>query len=574
MQGGKAVLIILYLHFFVTVIGQEQTSTSNKRNIERIFLCADSIAMNNSDSAANYVLSFIKKEKLNDYNICQLYFKAGQLFKQGQQYDAANKNYSNALTLASVIKDKELQLDILLDLGRVQRRLGNYDKALGYDLKSLSIIDSINNPNKLALIYNLIGIDHYRYRNFDEAILFFNRSLHIRELNKDSVGIADCYNNLGMVYDDQGENENALNSYQKSLAVYEKIQELDGIASSYNNIAGIYYQQNDLQKVMDYILKSLEIRKKEGDHRKLSFTLLNIASLYDAMGDTDQSIQYNSEGLQLAKMIGAKSQKRIAYQGLSKAYQKKNDFKQAYQYHLLYAQVNDSIFEENKTRTITEMQVKYESEKKEFENQILKNENQIKSRNQILLIIALIGLFIIIILLTYYLRLRSKNLKQEKQHLEDKVFAEKQINRLQKEKFENELKHKNNQLANSTLSLIHKNEVLGTLKEKIKSNSNEKNGEIISYINQNMDMDNDWKKFKIEFEEVHPAFFKQLNDTWPDLSETYIKICAYLRIDLSSREIADLLHVTVAAVNKNRQRLRKKLNLEAEADLCEFLKQI
>jgi DNA-binding NarL/FixJ family response regulator len=78
----------------------------------------------------------------------------------------------------------------------------------------------------------------------------------------------------------------------------------------------------------------------------------------------------------------------------------------------------------------------------------------------------------------------------------------------------------------------------------------------------------------MDFEEAHPGFFNRLKQDFPDLSETYQKICAFLRIDLTSKEIADLLYVSIAAVNKNRQRLRKKMNLEAEADLNEFLKKI
>jgi tetratricopeptide (TPR) repeat protein len=393
-----------------------------------------------------------------------------------------------------------------------------------------------------------------------------------------------------MVYDDQGDKAKALSNYKNALSVYEDIHELDGIAAAYNNIAGIYYQQNDFSKVTDYVLKSLDIRKKEGDKRKLSFTFLNIAALYYSMDSIELSIKYNLNGLQLAKQIGAKSQKRIAFKGLSDAYLKKGDFEKAYHYQILYSQVKDSIFEENKTRAIAEMHTKYETNKKEMENLLLKNENKVKSRNQIILIVIVAGLFLLLIMLIYYLRLRSKTHKQqkaiaeiqlakkeqEKKHLQDKVFAEKQINRLQKEKFTNELVHKNEQLTNSTLSLINKNEVLGNLKKDVKSLdvSHDEKSKIVSYINQNLDMDADWKKFRLDFEEAHPGFFRRLKQDFPDLSETYQKICAFLRIDLTSKEIADLLYVSIAAVNKNRQRLRKKLNLEAEADLNEFLKKL
>jgi flagellar basal body-associated protein FliL/DNA-binding CsgD family transcriptional regulator len=248
------------------------------------------------------------------------------------------------------------------------------------------------------------------------------------------------------------------------------------------------------------------------------------------------------------------------------------------------------MFTQESSKQLSAFEVKYETEKKEIENQLLKQENETKSRNQWILITLVSVLLVLTILLIYFVRLRTKSHKQqkalneielskteqEKQHLEDKVFAEKQINRLQKDKYSSELEHKSSQLANSTLSLINKNEVLRKLKSEIVAvNGNGSDfSEILNIINQNLDLDIDWNKFKVEFEEAHPQFFERLYKAYPNLSETYIKICAYIRIDLTSREIADLLHVSQAAVNKNRQRMRKMLALEAEADLGLFLKEL
>jgi ATP/maltotriose-dependent transcriptional regulator MalT len=225
-----------------------------------------------------------------------------------------------------------------------------------------------------------------------------------------------------------------------------------------------------------------------------------------------------------------------------------------------------------------------------MENQLLKNENKIKSRNVILLIIITFVLIALSLMLIYYLRLRSRNLKQqkilnevklaqkeqEKKHLQDNIFAEKQINRLQKEKFDSEMALKNKQLMSSMACLVNKNEVLGKLKAEIKASGStfEQKKEIIHFININTDIDTDWKKFRIDFEEVHPGFFDRLRKSFPELTESYQKLCALLRIGLSSQEIADTLFVSLATVNKNRQRLRKKLNLAPESDLTHFLETI
>ena len=163
----------------------------------------------------------------------------------------------------------------------------------------------------------------------------------------------------------------------------------------------------------------------------------------------------------------------------------------------------------------------------------------------------------------------------ENRMLEDRIFAEKQINRIQREKHHAEIEHKNAELANSTLCLVNKNEILSEIKDKLKSSQKADTfHEVVQFINANTDIDQGWHKFRITFNEVHPGFFDRVQSHFSHLTDNDVRISAYLRINLSSREIARLMNVTLDATNKSRQRLRKKLDLPPEADLTEFLKSI
>ncbi|MEA3446274.1 MAG: LuxR C-terminal-related transcriptional regulator, partial [Bacteroidota bacterium] len=93
-------------------------------------------------------------------------------------------------------------------------------------------------------------------------------------------------------------------------------------------------------------------------------------------------------------------------------------------------------------------------------------------------------------------------------------------------------------------------------------------------IKDNIDSDNDWQQFKLHFEEVHIGFFDNLKTNYPGLTQNELKLCAYLRINLSSKEIAQMLHNTSDTINKSRYRLRKKLNLSNEDDLIEFIRNV
>jgi len=520
--------------------------------------------------------------------------------KEAENYDLAIKKYLESAALYEKHNLQEKNANIFHYIGKIYRLSGNYDKALEYDLKSLKINEATDNEKFIALNLNNVGIDFHRMLNFEKALEYLDKSLKMRIELGDSIGIADSYINLGMVYDESGEAEKGLEYYERGLEYYEKIDELDGMAVAFNNIAGIYYQKGDLDNVLRYALQSLEIRRKLGSKYDISFNLIHIGLVYSAQNLNKEAISFIQEGLDMAEEIGAKSQIKLGYESLSSVYASMNDYEKAYESFIRFNAINDSIFKEKSARAIAEMQTKYETEKKVQENEILKRDISLQKAGKRIYLIFLIGLILIVGGLFFLFRLRTVSLKQskklliqekelnkleidkndaEKKRLEDNIFAEKQLNRLQREKFVAEIEHKNKELANSALCIINKNEILTRIKGEIQSKppANEA-GEfipgLISMINQNIDIDQNWQMFKLKFEEIHPGFFSRLQGVFPGLSDSQVRLCAYVRIGITSTEIAQLENVTIAAVKKSRQRLRKKLELMPETELLESLEKV
>ncbi len=520
-------------------------------------------------------------ESLSDIGYCfyvlGLYDKAENYFRQSMQI--AEKN--NAM---------DLRYDNMNNLATLYYHWGEYGKAIDTYHKTLEYDQQQNNLRELSSSYNNIGKVYYVWEKYDQAIEYFTYALELAEQVKDTNRIAIRLGNIGMLY-------YKLNEYEKAMDYLNQAIELSAlqgnrrkVAVRKNELGKILTSQERYTEALEYLYSAYITFREIGALESVSISLIDLGNLSMAMGKPKDAEEYYNDALNNATKTKTLQILMSASMGLSELYEKQGDFERSLEYFKQYSEYNKQIFSLENDKRISAFEVKYETEKKEIENQLLKSENEIKTRNQVYLIIALSGLFLLLLMLTYYLRLRNKNHNQqkklatlelekkerEKQHLEDKVFAEKQINRLQKEKHKNELEHKNNQLANSTLSLVNKNEVLTDIKANIKkvTDSGEGIEEIISMINQNVDLNADWKKFRMDFDAAHPGFFDRLHSKYPDLSETHEKLCAYLRINLTSKSIAELLHVSVAAVNKNRQRLRKKLNLEAEADLGEFLKEI
>ncbi|GAB3267526.1 hypothetical protein GCM10027347_36500 [Larkinella harenae] len=173
--------------------------------------------------------------------------------------------------------------------------------------------------------------------------------------------------------------------------------------------------------------------------------------------------------------------------------------------------------------------------------------------------------------------------QMEEQLAQEQERHRQQVMRLQKEKLEQDVIGKAEELANTTMNLIHKNDLLIKLKdevEKLKGEVQQRQtidqatghiNQLIRLIDSNISSRQDWKLFEKNFNKVHEQFFKQLLSQYNGLTPDDLRLAAYLRMNLSSKEVAKLLNITVRGVELKRYRLRKRLSLDPEANLTEFM---
>ena len=163
-----------------------------------------------------------------------------------------------------------------------------------------------------------------------------------------------------------------------------------------------------------------------------------------------------------------------------------------------------------------------------------------------------------------------KNIKSE---------SERAIEKLKTEKLKADINHKNKELATATLHLMNKNEFITHVKQNLTSlvRKNPKDPltkdleKIMSSIERNISDDDDWQHFENHFDQVHGDFSQRLTEKYPTLSPQDRRLCAYLRMNMTTKEIANLLNITVRGAEISRYRLRKKLGLSRETNLAEFI---
>jgi len=171
--------------------------------------------------------------------------------------------------------------------------------------------------------------------------------------------------------------------------------------------------------------------------------------------------------------------------------------------------------------------------------------------------------------------------QKEEAHRREKEKSEGEIIRLRNEKLRSEVSHKNAELASTTMHLVQKSEMLQNVKKELSELSKQGSDQLKTRIRQiqrlisdDVRLDKNWERFETHFDQVHENFFKNLRAAYPDLTPKDQKLCAYLRMNLATKEIAPLLNISVRGVEISRYRLRKKLNLQSDVNLVTFIMEI
>ncbi len=205
-------------------------------------------------------------------------------------------------------------------------------------------------------------------------------------------------------------------------------------------------------------------------------------------------------------------------------------------------------------------------------------------------VVLYVLLFVILIVSAFYLHklnvkkqqrlLHLQLLKQQREVLREKtVENEKRIIQLKNESLKNEIKLKSKQLANTAMALAKKNEAIQEVKKEIVSH---KKGfentysykKILKQLDNSLGHDDEWELFEYNFNQVHDEFFTKLKSQFPEITHKDLRLCAYIKMNLSTKEIAPLMNISIRGVETHRYRLKRKLKLENDNSLSDFLRNL
>lgn len=364
------------------------------------------LAQNNIDSLEIKLKTVSGKERVDILNqLSTRYYTLSpeKVIKYGQQALELSQKYNYSKGRAYALKN----------IGAGNYYLSNYDKTLEYYLNSLKIMEEIGDIEGVSNILNNIGVVYWKLNNYDKALEIYTESLKIMKELENREGIVRSLNNIGLIYLTLKNYEKALEILLETLKITKEIGDTNNIAYCLNNIGNNYWYLGNYDKSLEYYMESLKINEEINNKYGIAVSIKNIGGIYLKLKNYDKSLTYLKKGLKLAKEIEAKDLLQNIYEAFYEFYNVKENYKKSLEYHRLYSEVKDSIFTEESSKKIAEMQTKYETEKKEKENEVLRKNNEIQNseiirQTNIRNSFIVISLLILILVFVIYQRYRGK----------------------------------------------------------------------------------------------------------------------------------------------------------------------
>lgn len=361
------------------------------------------------------------------------------LAAKSQQYSSQQK-LENAIKLLSYYKTEEAEKELKqlvnqkvknsqpkiyiraeLNLGRIYGDKGDNVLALQHYQKALKTAESTNDKQSVPHIYKNIGVLYVSWKKFDKAKEFYDKAEKIASEIGDQELVADCQNNKGIIYEQQENYPKALDFYKNALDIYtvKNIPEKTSMALS--NIAIVYKFQKNYQESINYNFKAISISEQLNDKWSMAATYNNIGNLYGEMGDYKKAILFCEKALSLAKEIDAKEIIESTYDSMAEAAAKAGDYKNAFNYHKLFSVTRNDFMNTENTKQLSELNIKYESEKKQ--NLIHQQEFELKQKNYWLIFS---GILLITLLIAIYFIYQNFQNQQEKR-FQKEIFHQQEL---------------------------------------------------------------------------------------------------------------------------------------------------
>lgn len=484
-----------------------------------------------------------------------------------------------ALELARQQTNEHWEAYALFNIGNVTFNIGLFDLSARYFNQYLEIQKAAKNENAASYALFNLGAIHLKLEHIEQAKNYYLNAIESIKVHSDNDSLQHtdrrlifAYNNLGIIHRRLHEYEAAKDYFLRGISLSGNAQGEQSILSMLlNNLGSVYLDLKQTEEAFKVLTEALDIRLKTGDKSGEASSYRMLALYSKNLNELKKAEDLLKKGLNIARQTGNISLQADISESLFELYQEMNKADSALRYHILLKELTEKMNHEETLKELNQIELTAQFEKRELQRQAL----QQKRETRMLIISVLLILLIVIFGLLYFLSLsRMKRLRLEKENIN---LASKNLS-LEKSSLESELEIKNKELATNVMYQIQKNELIRDIVQKLMRYSMQLRREdqhlmldIIKGLERTQE-NTAWSEFELRFQQVHNEFYNKLNEINPELSPNDRRLCAFLRLNMTTKEIASITNQSVRSLEVARTRLRKKLNLtNSETGLIEFL---
>jgi tetratricopeptide (TPR) repeat protein len=498
-----------------------------------------------------------------------------------QDLSMSLKYAERALDAARATKSDYLVTLALNNIGYVCFQNGLLEISAKYFYENIDI--HRNNGNQDGVLGGMINIaaiklmmnDFEGTRDDLLEILSLIEELDAAKSEQDTIPryeLTTVYNNLGVAYENLGEFEDAIDYYLRGVSIARRIPDQEiYLARLLNNLGKVYAEQGRSEEALEVLNEALQVRKDIGDKLGQASSYRNLARFHFDRDEHELALQYSLQGLSLAERLGSLQLLINFTSQLFELYDLNNQPDSALKYLKKSREYNDRLNSEEARQEITRMEITAQFQERELIRQMQQKRKELKyiyGGGLALLIAIILGL------LFFLAQSRARRLQLANTNYQ--LESEKAL--LEKENLENQLETKNKELTTNVMYQIRKNELINDITHKLLTYShglNREQQDLIKGIIRDLERTQDesvWEEFEVRFHQVHNDFYDKLHQINPDLSLNERRLCAFLRLNMTTKEISSITGQSLRSIEVARTRLRKKLHLtNSDVNLTDFL---
>lgn len=620
MKKSVLLLFTFFILFPFILFAQQKPfdiEMGQKRVMEHIFSKPDS---------AKFYLDLMVRDmsKLPDTSIAKIYNNYGLYYSQVSKLDSAKIFFEKAIKKAD--KNPKNKAGTLINLANAYRNSSEYDISLKYLESALKIYESIDNEVGIAMVYGEMGSNYAYMLENSIAIDYFIKGIEILENTTEKKRLSVIKQKLANLYFKMKNYDFAIEMYEECLSSMKETKDMRNYYLTLINYGDCLIMVKEYSKAKKALLEAIDGLKVFQSNELIGLTYNKLGRVYLFEDDIDLTVKYNKKAFDYIIQTQSFRMMRIGteyievlnligeYQKALEVIKSIEDFPNQVIFNIedkmlfeaasaeIYKNTNlkdkaisslentiilkDSIASLSEEAIIKEIQAEFETEIQREKNIALKRRNElltdkIKAQNKNYILLGIIIFILIVVIIAfvkiYGLRNKLQQLKIREYKIENNKMREVHQHELKQAESQKQiLSLREQELTSITLQLADMQEQVASV-IKISNDGASKSSEtddILRSLKNIIKQKDYWKEFSIKFSQIHPDFRNNLKVKYPFLTKNDINFLCLLKLNLSNKEIATLSRISHESVISKKYRIKKKLNIDQDAEFSKVISEL